>query len=138
MSTFTRFMHRGVRAVGEANFIPNPQARINKLIVFYGLERCRDLMPAKGRPVRCRFSLGEVPEDEQAAEVRAALDAVRDFHFLAEGLTTLRPYLVDFSFSVFTRDQLLGPDPLPGEGKFEFPLTAESEMDRSPRSSSGR
>jgi hypothetical protein len=126
---FTRFMHHAVCAVRASNYKPKKPEWIEKLIVFYSLERCRDLIPGDGDPVWCHFTLGAIPKGEAEAKVREVIENVRGLNFKDPAATTLSEYIVDFSFSTFNLRHLFGSEPMPENRKFRLLLAAESEMD---------
>jgi hypothetical protein len=128
---FTRFMHHGVCAVRNHGFKPKRAAWIEKLIVFYALERCRDLVVEGGNAnVWCHFTLGKVPGAETEAQVRAVIDGIRGFNMKDPAATTLSEYIVDFCFSTCNLKHLFGVEPMPPDAKFWLHLAAESEMRR--------
>jgi len=126
---FTSHMHRGVCAIKASGFKPKrSDAWIEKLVVLFALEHCRDLISGEGDPIRCHFTLGNIPKDEVAAKVRAAVESVRGFNMKDPAATTLSEYLVDFSFSAYSLKHILGTKVVPPGGKFRLLLAAESEM----------
>ncbi|HVC96038.1 MAG TPA: hypothetical protein VND64_20290, partial [Pirellulales bacterium] len=126
----TRYLHHGVCAVHGSNYKPKSSTEwIEKLIVFYALERCRDLVQEGDAPVWCHFTVGAMPADEAKAQVREVAERIRGFNMKDPEATTLSEYIVDFSFSTYNLKHLVGVEPMPPAGKFRLLLTAESEMD---------
>ena len=126
---FTRFLHDGVRAVKLAGYkVKTPAEVVEKLIVFYALERCRDIVSDGAGPIYCHFTLPEIPDAAEKAKYRKEIDAIRGFHMKDPDATELSEYIVDFSFSTLSLKQLFGDDPSPINRKFRLLLAAESEL----------
>jgi len=126
---FTSALHKGVGSLRDAGYKPKKREWLQKAVIFYALEKCRNLLAHDNVPVWGRFSMGEMPKSEAKAKLRRLMDRTRGFHSLKSGQTKLSEYLVDFSFSDYKITELIGSEPMPPGGKFQLLLAAESEMD---------
>ena len=127
---FTGALHQRINTMRGHNIPSKERGWVHTMQIFFSLEDTRDVF---GRldgsvPVRCRFSMG-IPDEEAKLKLDDLAKKTRGTHFLAEhakGL--LEEYLLDFSFSEYTLDQLRQPATMPAGKKFRLLLVAESEM----------
>jgi hypothetical protein len=128
---FTRGMHRRIGLVRGIKVTPSKKARLNAIMVFASLEDSRRLFGKEAEiPIRCRFSMGNETKNESTKKLDELAHESRDEHFLQMVLGAqpkLEEYILDFTFSIGTLDQLRGTEIIPGGHKFRLLLGAESE-----------
>lgn len=129
---FTARLHTWVGQIRATNANPKETDWIEKLLVFFALEDCRDIFNDSER-LYCRFSMGLSGNDDKKRlqlALKEARATERDRKYAIGSVDRLKEFLVDFSMSRTRIDNAISTTGVVSTKteRFEFLIAAESEM----------